>query len=202
MKVGSFRWAEPLLFWLPERAFVPLSGGLVFADSSVSALIGSGIPCSPLFHSLRRAEKKDLEALYQLECQCFDPAMAFNRRQMQNLLLNPRADFWVLDSALGPVAQLLILKRRRGAEESARIYSLTVATAFRGQGLARQLLDWGLGELRRQNISRVCLEVEVSAVAPVQLYRSFGFQTERPLPHYYGQDRHGYKMALNLLEAR
>ena len=174
----------------------------MYSESQLLVPTGAEVsaPLLSLVHSMRirRAETRDVFGLHQLECSCFDPGMAFNRRQIQTLVRNPRADFWVLTCAGEIIAQLIVLRRRQGRALHGRIYSLTVAPRYRGQGLARQLLALGMEQLRTAAVKRVYLEVEASAIAPLKLYTSLGFKQEKTLPAYYGEGRDGIKMGLKL----
>ncbi len=161
---------------------------LTTEESFSVAALATSIPI------LRRATRQDIGALYALELACFDPGMAFNRRQIAALIRNPRADFWVLFRDDIPVAQLLMLRQNRRNGLFARIYSVTVSPLERGKGYARQLMESAIAEVRAQGAREVFLEVEATAFAPIKLYRSFDFVVQRQLDNYYGEGRHGIKM--------
>jgi mycothiol synthase len=56
------------------------------------------------------------------------------------------------------------------------IANLTSDPAWRGQGLGRALLTWGIAHLHAQGAQSVTLGVDGGAHVPVQLYRSIGFR--------------------------
>ncbi len=148
---------------------------------------------------LRRANRTDIAALYALELSSFDPGMAFNRRQIAALIRNPRADVWMMATHDGQaIAQVIALRQKRRNGLFARIYSITVAPAYRGLGYARQLLRWEMARLMQDGVQEICLEVEATALAPLKLYASFDFVVQRQLENYYGEGRHGIKMIKSL----
>ncbi|MBC7659838.1 MAG: GNAT family N-acetyltransferase [Chitinophagaceae bacterium] len=147
---------------------------------------------------IAKGTSSDHKAVYALELRCFDPGMAFHERQIKDLLRNPRADVWLMRINNQIVAQLIVLRRRFRDGIHARIYSLTVDLAFRGQGLSRQLLTHALAELKKKKIRNVYLEVESDAHVPIQLYTSMGFSQHHVLTDYYEVGRHGIKMRKTL----
>ncbi len=147
---------------------------------------------------ISRARPQDLDELYALELRCFDPGMAFRYRQFQELLKNPRADVWVMRQDLHIIAQVIILRRKFRDGVHARIYSLTVDLAFRGQGLSRRLLHHVLKDLKAKKIRNIYLEVEEDATIPIALYQSLGFSVHHRLEDYYLVGRHGLKMRKTL----
>lgn len=165
---------------------------------ATSLALPSPIAVPPSEPLLRRATRSDIAALYALELSSFDPGMAFNRRQIAALVRNPRADVWLLASEHEAVAQVIALRQKRRSGLFARIYSITVAPAYRGLGYARQLLRWELAQLEAEGVQEICLEVEATALAPIKLYASFDFVVQRQLENYYGEGRHGIKMLKTL----
>lgn len=73
----------------------------------------------------------------------------------------------------------------------ARVYSLAVAEAARGQRLGERLLRRLLAGARRRGALGVRLEVAVDNHAARALYRRLGFGPVRPLPGYYADGRDG-----------
>jgi GNAT superfamily N-acetyltransferase len=62
-----------------------------------------------------------------------------------------------------------------GADEL-ELAKLTVASEFRGQGIARRLVERCLAYAREQNVRRVMLVSNSQLRAALQLYESFGFR--------------------------
>ncbi len=77
----------------------------------------------------------------------------------------------------------------RDAAGSGEILNLAVAPEHRRQGLARRLLEAGLGELSARGVYEVFLEVRQSNVAAQMLYGDAGFRTVGQRAGYYRSPR-------------
>jgi len=81
----------------------------------------------------------------------------------------------------------LILSRI--VQDEAEILSIAVASARRGRGLARQLLDINLRRLAALGARSVFLEVEEGNISARRLYRRAGFQEVGRRERYYAPER-------------
>jgi ribosomal-protein-alanine N-acetyltransferase len=77
----------------------------------------------------------------------------------------------------------------RIVQDEAEILSIAVASARRGRGLARQLLDINLRRLAALGARSVFLEVEEGNVSARRLYRRAGFQEVGRRERYYAPER-------------
>lgn len=59
-----------------------------------------------------------------------------------------------------------------------------VLPAWRGRGLGRELLRWGVAELRTRGAGRIVLAVEAANELATRLYRSHGFRPVIEWPHW------------------
>jgi mycothiol synthase len=59
-----------------------------------------------------------------------------------------------------------------------------VLPAWRGRGLGRALLRWGIAELRSRGVGRIVLAVEAANDRATALYRSHGFEPIIEWPHW------------------
>jgi [ribosomal protein S18]-alanine N-acetyltransferase len=96
----------------------------------------------------------------------------------------------------GAALQGLILSRLAAGE--AEILSVAVATACRGRGLARALLDLHLRRLAGLGATAVFLEVDENNAPARRLYRRAGFREVGRRPGYYQQTRDHAATALVL----
>jgi ribosomal-protein-alanine N-acetyltransferase len=83
------------------------------------------------------------------------------------------------------------------------IHNIAVHSDFRRQGVARLLLRRVVDEARRQNITRLLLEVRKSNLPAQQLYAAMGFSTTGVRKGYYsdnGED--AFAMTLELEESK
>jgi ribosomal-protein-alanine N-acetyltransferase len=65
------------------------------------------------------------------------------------------------------------------------IHNIVVHPGFRRQGLAKCLLDAAMNEFSRAGVMNVFLEVRVSNLAALGLYRSAGFEDNGIRENYY-----------------
>ncbi|WP_249212449.1 ribosomal protein S18-alanine N-acetyltransferase [Acetobacter persici] len=73
----------------------------------------------------------------------------------------------------------------RCVADEAEILTLCVAPAFRKQGIARQLLTWGVMEAQGREAERMFLEVSVRNAAAQALYAGAGFVQAGTRRAYY-----------------
>lgn len=163
-----------------------------------------------LAFNIEKATFADRFQLLELESECFDPDLAFSRRQLSYLLRSPRVEIYVMRTPVPPlisgvrgdgdriIAEAIFLRRKTRRGEVGRLYSLAVKPTYRGQGYGKQLLVKSLESLRRQNIFIVYLEVEAENRTAIGLYQSLGFCPIKVLKGYYHPERDGLKMKLNL----
>lgn len=73
------------------------------------------------------------------------------------------------------------------AADVAELETLAIAPASRRRGLARQLLRTLAVELRRAFVTELWLEVRLSNLPAIALYRTFGFEETGRRARYYSQ---------------
>lgn len=136
-----------------------------------------------------------------LENACFAPIDQFSRRQYQHLLIRalPRGTVWGLVAVdrAGTIVGVTIYLLRRGSR-LARLYTVSVAPAARGQGLASALIRRAVPTLRRRGITRIGLEVRVSNVAARRVYERLGFTAVRRFDDYYDDSEAGLRYVKRL----
>lgn len=151
-----------------------------------------------LAFNIEKATFSDRFQLFELESECFDPELAFSRRQLSYLLRSPRVEIYVMRDRDRIIAEAIFLHRKTRRGEVGRLYSLAVKPSYRGKGYGKELLVKSLESLRRQNILIVYLEVEAENRTAIGLYQSLGFCPIKLLKGYYNPERDGLKMKLNL----
>jgi ribosomal-protein-alanine N-acetyltransferase len=132
--------------------------------------------------SIRAARYDDLDALVDLEVRCFS-GDRMSRRSYAAALQNPRAILLV--AVQGTAVHAAACLFRRKGSMAARLYSIAVDPAVRGQGLGKRLLTaieravstWGLRSLR--------LEAGVHNKAAIGLYRDNGYGITGHIAQYY-----------------
>lgn len=141
---------------------------------------------------LRKAGPADLELIAVLEAACFGAADGiFSPRQLRSLLNNPNAH-WCL--SLDGKAMACWLKVGNGRTRWARLYSLAVHPARRGQGWGKRLIEAGNDWMRAQGLTTCRAEVKAVNLAARKLYASCGFQEHGLLRDYYAPGVDGVRL--------
>ncbi|MHB0777395.1 GNAT family N-acetyltransferase [Halomonas sp. WWR20] len=147
--------------------------------------------------TLRPANATDLDALCQLEQECFD-GDRFSRRQLAHLLTRAKAcTLLAVDNASASVLGYGTLLFRRNSQ-MARLYSFCVNPVARGGGLGRALLEALENEARARGINRVQLEVRADNRVAMGLYRRMGYLPLRWLDDYYADGCAAWQMEKRL----
>ena len=149
---------------------------------------------SNLLSSPRDAVAADLPGLLMLEAGF--PGDRLSARQYRHHIGNPAARLRVMIDEARVVASSLCLFRR--GSRLARLYSLVVDPALRGQGLgARLLSDAEAGALAR-GCDRLRLEVRADNRAAIALYLAAGFAPIGRVPGYYQDGAEALRMEKRL----
>jgi [ribosomal protein S18]-alanine N-acetyltransferase len=130
---------------------------------------------------IRRATLADLEPLVALE-RLF-PTDRLSRRNFRHLLTRANADVFVCADGDGLLGNAVVLYRAHARR--ARLYSLVVAPAARGRGIAGRLLRHAEGAVRAHRCSTLYLEVRPSNTAARRLYKKFGYRMMRRVSRFY-----------------
>jgi [ribosomal protein S18]-alanine N-acetyltransferase len=140
---------------------------------------------------LRNARPDDLPRLWALDRLCFEPGIAYSRREMQRFLILPGAQS-VLAEADGELRGFAM--GYPDASGLARVVTLDVHPDFRRHGLGRRLLRELLSRLAASGSSRTLLEVDVRNSGAIEFYRREGFRQVRRLASYYGRGLDAFEM--------
>jgi ribosomal protein S18 acetylase RimI-like enzyme len=139
-------------------------------------------------------QRSDITALVELENQVFDYSR-ISRRNFIRLLQSPAAFILLAKDSADQLAGYAVILTRRNSRY-ARIYSIAVAPAFRGQGVAKLLVNEVIKTQRQQDRLGLSLEVKLDNKQAIQLYQSLGFETVDILVNYYDDGTDGLKMRL------
>jgi len=142
---------------------------------------------------LRKAGPADFERIAALEAACFGAADGvFSKRQLRALLNNPNA-YWLL--SLDGKAMGCWLKVGNGRARWARLYSLAVHPALRGQGWGKRLIEAGFSWMRTENLAACRAEVKADNLTARNLYAGCGFLETGLLRDYYAPGVDGVRLS-------
>ena len=145
--------------------------------------------------TIHPCQRSDITALVEFfENEVFDYSRISRRnfiRLLQKSLLPPSC----LPKTVQMLAGYAVILTRRNSRY-ARIYSIAVAPAFRGQSVAKRLVNEVIEAQRQQGRHGLSLEVKLDNKQAIQLYQSLGFETVDILVDYYDDGTDGLKMRL------
>jgi len=115
-------------------------------------------------------------------------------------LFRDRKGAFVAEDTEGEVVGYVLVRLSLGwlGPRRGGITSIAVAPAHRRRGIGSALMARAMEFLRQHRAAEADLEVGVNNRAAHSLYESFGFRRARVLPHYYGLNRDGLRMVLDL----
>ncbi|HZW26892.1 MAG TPA: peptidase C39 family protein [Trueperaceae bacterium] len=136
---------------------------------------------APRGFAVRRAERRDLDALEELE-QGF-PGDRISRASLSRLLGRDSAVVLVAETDGQVVGDAIVLFRT--GFRTARLYSMIVSPEHRGKGVARALLAQAEAAARERGSVSLRLEVREDNRAAIALYSSEGYEVIGGAPDYY-----------------
>lgn len=131
---------------------------------------------------MRHARPPDLDALVALEEASFDHDRV-SRVQFRRHIGSDSAVVLVAEER-GRVLGAALLFFRHGAK-AARLYSIAVTRAARGQGLGAALLEACEREARKRGCSAMRLEVRTDNASAMALYEKRGYVRRKRAPGFY-----------------
>ncbi|MFP5384371.1 MAG: GNAT family N-acetyltransferase [Gammaproteobacteria bacterium] len=131
---------------------------------------------------LRAAAVTDIDELLALEESCFTTDR-LSRRNFRWMIRQANAMLLVAETPPGLAGYILVLFRRQS--RSARIYSVAVQPAWRGKGVAEQLLAAAELAAAAVGCDGIHLEVRPENTAAIRLYEKHGYQRFGILPAFY-----------------
>jgi [ribosomal protein S18]-alanine N-acetyltransferase len=107
------------------------------------------------------------------------------------------ASFWLTEMSENPLSKVIVALKSgsvvghialRILGVTSEIVTIAVHIDYRSQGIARELLDAAILELKAANVHELSLEVRKSNKAARHLYESYGFKQAYIRKHYYGNE--------------
>lgn len=142
---------------------------------------------------LRKAETSDIAKMYKLEQELFSEEnyplskSSLRYHQKNNLIYLAQVEEEI-------VGYILVLVRRRVA----KVYSLGVSVAFRGQHISLELFKLTCMELLSMGFKELVLEVRTDNKAAIALYEKLGFRVQKVLKSFYLDGCDAYLMSKEL----
>jgi ribosomal-protein-alanine acetyltransferase len=149
--------------------------------------------------TVRHYKMSDLPIVLQIERAAFG-ADGYSASTFLAHAFRDRRGFFVAEDEEGQVVGYVLARMGLPwiASHKGGITSLAVAPCQRRRGIGRSLMCHALSYLRARQARQADLEVNVVNRAAQSLYESLGFRTSKLLRHYYGANKDGLQMILDL----
>ena len=134
----------------------------------------------------REYRRGDLEAMVELDEECFAPPFRFSRRATQRFAEAENA--WVRVAGRdGELAGFCILHRESaGVEEMGYVVTIDVASPFRGRGIGERMLSEGEAWVRSWLGAGVMLHVFAENERAIRFYERVGYGRVGMQRGFYG----------------
>lgn len=129
--------------------------------------------------NIRTMQMQDVEQVATLEQQCF--SRPWSLQSFRDVLKTPYRILFVAIEDDRIVGECMLTDIAGEGE----ITNVAVHNAYRGRGIAGQMMQAALKEGQKRNISAYTLEVRVGNTPAIRLYESFGFATEGVRKNFY-----------------
>jgi ribosomal protein S18 acetylase RimI-like enzyme len=154
---------------------------------------------------LRDYRPQDFETLYEIDQLCYEPAIAYSRRELRNYLRFPGADCIVAE------AETAANTKKKSHESSIAgfcvtaheddwgyIITIDVLEAYRRHGLGSRLLAEAERRLAANGAREIALDTAVNNAAAIAFWQKHGYRILGTRRDYYPGDIDAYAMAKRL----
>ncbi len=129
---------------------------------------------------IRKMTEQDMPVVHEIDVSSF--SLPWPERSFYfEMTGNPVSRCWVAELD-GRVAAMMVIWM---IVDEAHIATIATHPDFRRQGIASQILKYGLDAAVREGAKRAFLEVRAGNDAAKAMYRRFGFVEDGLRPHYY-----------------
>ncbi|MBZ5694852.1 MAG: GNAT family N-acetyltransferase [Acidobacteriia bacterium] len=147
-----------------------------------------------MIFKLRSYKPEDFETLYEIDQLCYEPAIAYSRRELRNYLSFPGADC-VVAKAGAKIAGFIVTA---SADAWGYIVTIDVLEAYRRQRLGTLLLARAERRLAAKGVRQVALETATDNTAAIAFWQKHGYRTRGIRKDYYSGGRDAYSMVKRL----
>jgi ribosomal-protein-alanine N-acetyltransferase len=144
--------------------------------------------------ALRSYTPEDFETLYEIDQVCYEPAIAYSRRELSTYLRFPGADCVLVEAAVKVVG--FCLTSRQGPR--GHIITIDVLEEFRRRGIGAALLAEAERRLAANRVLEIGLETETSNQSAIAFWQKHGYRTRGVWKGYYPGGRDAFAMSKSL----
>jgi [ribosomal protein S18]-alanine N-acetyltransferase len=147
--------------------------------------------------TLRSYTPEDFDSLYEIDQACYEPAIAYSKRELKNYLRFPGADCVIADSS-GQIAGFCM-----SAHQDARGYIITidVLQEFRRHGVGSLLLAEVERRLAANGVKEIGLETATDNDSAIAFWQKHGYRTRGVWKGYYPGPRDAFSMTKTIAQS-
>jgi len=143
---------------------------------------------------IRDFQPGDFETLWRMDQECFEPGIAYSRRELKAYIRHPAT--FTLVATNGPTAGSAAEPEGEAVKNvqgfivvhrgvTGHIITIDVSPAARRSRVGSELLQTAEQRLRDAGCSAVSLETAVDNLAALAFYKRYGYNVIRTSPRYY-----------------
>jgi [ribosomal protein S18]-alanine N-acetyltransferase len=141
--------------------------------------------------TLRAYVPSDFDTLYNIDQACYEPAIAYSRRELRNYLRFPGSDCIVAETSRKPIGFILTAHQ----DDWGYIITIDVLERYRRLRVGSLLLTKAEGHLAASGVREISLETAIDNASAIAFWRRHGYRTGGIKKHYYPGGRDAYSMA-------
>jgi ribosomal protein S18 acetylase RimI-like enzyme len=149
--------------------------------------------------TLRSYAPEDFDTLYAIDQACYEPAIAYSKRELRNYLRFPGGDCVIAEAAGGQIAGFCM-----SAHQDARGYIITidVLDEFRRHGVGSLLLAEIERRLASNGVKEISLETATDNESAIAFWQKHGYRTRGVWKGYYPGPRDAFSMSKTISVAK
>jgi ribosomal protein S18 acetylase RimI-like enzyme len=140
---------------------------------------------------LRTYTPADFEALYEIDQACYEPAIAYSRRELRNYLRFPGADC-VVAEAHGQIIGFCLTAHEHN---SGYIITMDVLAEHRRKGVGTMLLTAAERQLAATGVRAIALETATDNSSAIAFWQKHGYRKCGVKKDYYPGGRDAFSMS-------
>jgi len=140
---------------------------------------------------LRAYAPADFDTLYDIDQACYEPAIAYSKRELRNYLRFPGSDCIVAETNRKLVGFILTAHQ----DDWGYIITIDVLERFRRQSVGSLLLARAEQHLKTDGVREIALETAIDNASAIAFWHRHGYRTGGIRKRYYPGGRDAYSMA-------
>jgi ribosomal protein S18 acetylase RimI-like enzyme len=139
---------------------------------------------------LRNYKPADFETLHEIDQECYEPAIAYSRRELRNYLRFPGADCIVAITGKKTAGFIITAHEK----EWGYVVTIDVLQGFRRYGVGTMLLAEVERKLAASGVREMALETATDNASAIAFWRKHGYRTRGVRKGYYPGGRDAFSM--------